>query len=49
MGRIETTFLDLAELKQKALIGYIVSGDPNVSSTLMAMHLMVEELSLIHI
>ena len=43
MGRIETTFLDLAELKQKALIGYIVSGDPNVSSTLMAMHLMVEE------
>ena len=33
MGRIETTFLDLAELKQKALIGYIVSGDPNVSST----------------
>ena len=43
MGRIETTFLDLAELKQKALIGYIVSGDPNVSPTLMAMHLMVEE------
>ena len=43
MGRIEKTFLDLAELKQKALIGYIVSGDPNVSSTLMAMHLMVEE------
>ena len=43
MGRIEKTFLDLAELKQKALIGYIVSGDPNISSTLMAMHLMVEE------
>jgi len=43
MGRIEKTFLDLAELKQKALIGYIVSGDPNVSSTLMAMQLMVEE------
>ena len=43
MGRIETSFLDLAELKQKALIGYIVSGDPNISSTLMAMHLMVEE------
>ena len=43
MGRIEKTFLDLAELKQKALIGYIVSGDPNMSSTLMAMHLMVEE------
>ena len=33
MGRIEKTFLDLAELKQKALIGYIVSGDPNTSST----------------
>ena len=43
MGRIEKTFLDLAELKQKALIGYIVSGDPNISSTLRAMHLMVEE------
>ena len=43
MGRIEKTFLDLAELKEKALIGYIVSGDPNISSTLKAMLLMVKE------
>ena len=43
MGRIEKTFLDLAKLNQKALVGYIVSGDPDISSTLKAMHLMVEE------
>ena len=43
MGRIEKSFLDLAKLNQKALIGYIVSGDPDISSTLKAMHLMVKE------
>ena len=42
MGRIQQTFLDLEKLKKKALVGYIVSGDPDVSSTLNAMQLMVK-------
>ena len=42
MGRIQETFLDLEKLKKKALVGYIVSGDPDVSSTLNAMQLMVK-------
>jgi len=43
MGRIQKTFFDLAKLNKKALIGYIVSGDPDITSTLKAMHLMVKE------
>ena len=42
MGRIQETFLELEKLKKKALVGYIVSGDPDVSSTLNAMQLMVK-------
>ena len=41
MGRIQETFLDLEKLKKKALVGYIVSGDPDVSSNLNAMQLMI--------
>tara|TARA_Y100000590_G_scaffold140605_2_gene161358 strand:+ start:16373 stop:17164 length:792 start_codon:yes stop_codon:yes gene_type:complete len=43
MGRIEGIFSDLAKLRKKALVGYIVSGDPDISTTLEAMHLMVKE------
>jgi len=43
MGRIKDTFSELEKLNKKALISYIVSGDPNLSSTLKAMHLMVKE------
>jgi tryptophan synthase alpha chain len=42
MGRIQQTFSELKNSNKKALIGYIVSGDPDISSTLNAMHLMVE-------
>ena len=42
MGRIQETFLHLEKLKKKALVGYIVSGDPDVPSTLNAMQLMVK-------
>jgi len=43
MGRIQETFLELAKLQKKALVGYIVSGDPDISTTLDAMHLMVKD------
>ena len=42
MGRIQETFLHLEKLKKKALVGYIVSGDPDVPSTFNAMQLMVK-------
>ena len=42
MGRIQQTFSELKKRNKKALVGYIVSGDPDISSTLDAMHLMVE-------
>ena len=42
MGRIQQTFSELKNSNKKALVGYIVSGDPDISSTLNAMHLMVE-------
>ena len=42
MSRIKQTFSNLEKLKKKALVAYIVSGDPDISSTLDAMHLMVQ-------
>lgn len=41
MGRISNTFLDLKKRKRKALISYVVAGDPDIDCTLNAMHLMV--------
>ena len=43
MARIKKAFSKLKERKEKALVGYIVSGDPDISLTLKAMHLMVKE------
>ena len=43
MARIKKAFSELKKRKEKALIGYIVSGDPDISITLEAMHLMVKE------
>ena len=42
MTRIDETFEELSSFKRKALITYIVAGDPNVNITLSSMHLMVE-------
>ena len=43
MGRIQETFSVLATESRKALITYIVAGDPNKNITLSSMHLMVEK------
>jgi len=43
MGRIGETFIELERLKRKALIAYLVAGDPDLSCTLNAMHLMASE------
>ena len=43
MGRIQKTFSELEKLNRKALIGYIVAGDPDLASTANAMELMVSE------
>ena len=43
MGRISKTFSELEKQKKKALIAYIVAGDPDLSCTLKSMHLMVSE------
>ena len=43
MGRIQKTFSELEKLNRKALIGYIVAGDPDLASTASAMELMVSE------
>ena len=41
MSRIKKAFSELKKRKEKALVGYIVSGDPDISITLKAMHLIV--------
>lgn len=41
MGRISETFLKLEKLNKKALIAYIVAGDPSLESTARVMDLMV--------
>ena len=43
MGRISETFSELEKQKKKALIAYVVAGDPDLSCTLKSMHLMVSE------
>ena len=43
MARIKKAFSELKKRKEKALVGYIVSGDPDISITLKAMHLMVKD------
>ena len=43
MGRIKETFSELQKLNKKALIGYIVAGDPDLNSTARAMELMVNQ------
>ena len=42
MSRIESTFLELNIIGRKALITYIVAGDPTNKITLSSMHLMAE-------
>ena len=57
MNRIKNTFDELSSNDSKALITYIVAGDPDLDTTLNIMNCMVEEgadiieigLSLIHI
>ena len=43
MNRIKTTFDELSSIGSKALITYIVAGDPNLETTLNIMNCMVEE------
>ena len=43
MNRIKKLFLKLNEKEKKAFIAYFVAGDPNISSTLINMHLMVSK------
>ncbi len=43
MNRIKTTFDELSSNDSKALITYIVAGDPDLDTTLNIMNCMVEE------
>jgi tryptophan synthase alpha chain len=43
MNRIKTTFDELSSNDSKALITYIVAGDPDLDTTLSIMNCMVEE------
>lgn len=43
MGRIKQTFVQLEKQKKKALIAYVVAGDPDLKCTLNALHLMVSQ------
>ena len=43
MSRISSTFLDLKSGNKKALVGYIVIGDPDMQSSLSVMNLMVSQ------
>ena len=43
MNRIQNTFVKLKEQDQKALITYLVVGDPDVTTTLELMNTMVDE------
>ncbi len=43
MNRIQNTFVKLKEQDQKALITYLVVGDPDVTTTLKLMNTMVDE------
>ncbi len=42
MSRLETTFKQLQSANKKALVTYIVAGDPNIETTLDAMHALVK-------
>ena len=41
-NRIDSCLAALAAVNKKALVGYLVAGDPNLESSLVAMHTMVE-------
>ena len=43
MNRIQNTFVKLKEQDQKALITYLVVGDPDITTTLELMNTMVDE------
>lgn len=43
MSRLAGLFTTLADQQRKALVPYIVAGDPNLDSTLPLMHAMVEQ------
>ena len=52
MKRIERKLGELSDNNQKAFVGYIVAGDPDLETSLDLMHLSVDsgvDLSLIHI
>ena len=55
MNRLTSKLQNLKESNKKALVAYLVAGDPDLDTTLDLMHLFVDsgvdviELSLIHI
>ena len=57
MNRLSSKLIELKQNNKKALVAYLVAGDPDLDTTLELMHLFVESgvdvieigLSLIHI